>query len=76
MPTAYLISYSRDLIRQHDPHALRQLHDAMPTRAFLLATLHCYAWTPPPLDICERYSGVSRPVQDCVLRDPRARQGM
>jgi hypothetical protein len=76
MPPAYLISYSRDLIRQHDARAARQLHDALPPQAYLLATLHCYAWTPPPVDMCELYSGVSRIVQESVLRDARARQGM
>jgi RNase adaptor protein for sRNA GlmZ degradation len=30
----------------------------------------------PPADMCAAYSGISRPLQECVMRDPRAREGV
>lgn len=76
MPTAYLISYSRELIRSNNARARRALDDCMPSGVPVLATLHCYEWVPPPFEVCEVYSGVSRGVQEYVMRDARARQGM
>lgn len=76
MPSAYLISYSRDALRSGSASARRDLDRAIPAHAHEIATLLCAGWLPPPPDVCRRYSGVSRRVQDYVLRDPRAAQGV
>ena len=77
MPSVYIISTSRDALRSSSRRrAYQDLTDATPSYSTYVGTLECFGWTPPPDRICQRYSGVSRVVQDYVMEDERAKAGV
>jgi len=62
--TVYITSYSI-LELEDDPVAQAHFRTLLPPIPALL-TLHCLHWRTPLAEVCERYTGVSEPVQRVI----------
>ncbi|KAK7180906.1 hypothetical protein DPSP01_000624 [Paraphaeosphaeria sporulosa] len=74
-PTIWIVTYAHSLA--NTPAVVNKiLASQLPHATLHLYTIHAYNMTPPPVQICDAYSGISPIVQDYVMRDPHARKAV